>query len=145
MGRSVFGCMRRGSILPKPISERASMPSSNPLPLYPPGLMARELWTRWARVQALNPVIGFCDGSYGATQNTGTYAEKVVCDAEAVHLLPDVVTLEQGAAVGFPGMAAYRALFQCAGLSPQNASSYTARAEVWGPSPYSWRVHVERS
>ena len=53
-----------------------------------------------------------------ARRNTGTYAEKVVCDAEAVHLLPDVVTLEQGAAVGFPGMAAYRALFQCAGLKP---------------------------
>ena len=49
-----------------------------------------------------------------ARRNTGTYAEKVVCDAEAVHLLPDAVTLEQGAAVGFPGMAAYRALFQCA-------------------------------
>ena len=53
-----------------------------------------------------------------ARRNTGTYAEKVVCDAEAVHLLPDAVTLEQGAAVGFPGMAAYRALFQCAGLKP---------------------------
>ena len=53
-----------------------------------------------------------------ARRNTGTYAEKVVCDAEAVHLLPDAVTLEQGAAVGFPGMTAYRALFQCAGLKP---------------------------
>ncbi len=53
-----------------------------------------------------------------ARRNTGTYAEKVVCDAEAVHPLPDTVAFEQGAAVGFPGMAAYRALFQCARLKP---------------------------
>lgn len=53
-----------------------------------------------------------------ARRNTGTYAEKVVCDAQSVHPLPDAVGFEQGAAVGFPGMAAYRAMFQCAGLKP---------------------------
>ena len=38
----------------------ASMPSSNPHCPIPPGLMARELWTRWARgCKAVNPVIGF--------------------------------------------------------------------------------------
>lgn len=38
----------------------ASMPSSNPYCPIPPGLMARELWTRWARgCKAVNPVIGF--------------------------------------------------------------------------------------
>ena len=80
-----------------------------------------------------------------ARRNTGTYAEKVVCDAEAVHLLPDAVTLEQGAAVGFPGMAAYRALFQCAGLKPAERILIHGASGGVGPSPYSWRVHVERS
>lgn len=108
--------------------------------------MARELWTRLGEgVQGSKPGDRVFVTALTARRNTGTYAEKVVCDAEAVHLLPDAVTLEQGAAVGFPGMAAYRALFNVQALSPQNASSYTARAEVWGPSPYSWRVHVERS
>lgn len=38
----------------------ASMPSSNPHCPISPGLMARELWTRWARgCKAVNPVIGF--------------------------------------------------------------------------------------
>ena len=69
-------------------------------------------------VQGSNPGDRVFVTALTARRNTGTYAEKVVCDAEAVHLLPDAVTLEQGAAVGFPGMAAYRALFQCAGLKP---------------------------
>lgn len=53
-----------------------------------------------------------------ARRNTGTYAEKVVCDAGAVHPLPDAASFGQGAAVGFPGLAAYRALFHCAALQP---------------------------
>jgi NADPH:quinone reductase len=46
-----------------------------------------------------------------ATRNTGTYAQKVVCDADAVHLLPESVTYQEGAALGIPALAAYRALF----------------------------------
>jgi NADPH:quinone reductase len=46
-----------------------------------------------------------------AKKNTGTYSQKVVCDAEAVHLLPESVTYEEGAALGIPALAAYRALF----------------------------------
>lgn len=53
-----------------------------------------------------------------ARRNTGTYAEQVVCDADAVHPLPDSVSFSQGAAVGVPSMAAYRALFQRARLQP---------------------------
>ena len=41
---------------------------------------------------------------------SGTYAEQVVCDAEAVCPLPDGLSFAQGAAVGTPGMAAYHAL-----------------------------------
>jgi NADPH:quinone reductase len=47
-----------------------------------------------------------------AKKNTGTYAQKVVCDADAVHLLPDCVSFQEGAALGIPALAAYRALFQ---------------------------------
>lgn len=53
-----------------------------------------------------------------ARRHTGTYAEKVVCDADAVFPLPEGICFEAGAAIGFPGIAAYRALFQCAGLKP---------------------------
>ncbi|SOC16688.1 NADPH:quinone reductase-like Zn-dependent oxidoreductase [Ureibacillus xyleni] len=53
-----------------------------------------------------------------AKRNTGTYAEKVVCDANTVHLLPDSVSYEQGAALGIPAITAYRALFQRANIKP---------------------------
>lgn len=46
-----------------------------------------------------------------AKRNTGTYAQKVVCDANAVRPLPDAVSFAQGAALGIPALAAYRALF----------------------------------
>ncbi|MFJ5713196.1 NADPH:quinone reductase [Neobacillus sp. NPDC093127] len=51
-------------------------------------------------------------------RKTGTYAEKVVCDVEAVHKLPETVSFEQGAALGIPVTAAYRALFHRAHLKP---------------------------
>jgi len=53
-----------------------------------------------------------------AKRKTGTYAEKVVCDAAAVHQLPESVSFEQGAALGIPVTAAYRALFHRAHLKP---------------------------
>lgn len=53
-----------------------------------------------------------------AKRQTGTYAEKMVCDASCVHPIPDSVSYAQGAAVGVPGHAAYRALFQRARLKP---------------------------
>lgn len=45
-----------------------------------------------------------------AKRNTGTYAQKVVCDADSVHKLPDFISFEEGASFGIPAMAAYRAL-----------------------------------
>ncbi|MGI6204242.1 MAG: NADPH:quinone reductase [Anaerovoracaceae bacterium] len=47
-----------------------------------------------------------------AKHSTGTYAEKIVCDADSVHHLPDDISFEEGASFGIPAMAAYRALFQ---------------------------------
>jgi NADPH2:quinone reductase len=42
---------------------------------------------------------------------SGTYAEKVLCETQQVHPLPDHLTFEQGAAVGIPYAAACYALF----------------------------------
>lgn len=53
-----------------------------------------------------------------AKRNTGTYAEMVVCDESAVQPLVDHLSFAQGAAVGVPGHAAYRVLFQRARLKP---------------------------
>lgn len=53
-----------------------------------------------------------------AKRKTGTYAEKVVCDVDAVHKLPESISFEQGAALGVPVTAAYRALFHRANLKP---------------------------
>lgn len=52
------------------------------------------------------------------SNSTGTFAQKIVCDEALVHLLPDHVSFEQGAALGVPAMTAYRALFQRACLKP---------------------------
>ena len=53
-----------------------------------------------------------------AKRKTGTYAEFVVCDASAVHHLPQSISFAQGAAMGVPGHTAHRALFQRAHLQP---------------------------
>lgn len=43
---------------------------------------------------------------------TGTYAEKVLCEEFQTHPLPETITFGQGAALGVPYGAAFRALFQ---------------------------------
>ena len=43
---------------------------------------------------------------------TGTYAEQVLCEEFQTHPLPDTISFGQGAAIGVPYGAAYRALFQ---------------------------------
>ncbi|UUM11079.1 NADPH:quinone reductase [Clostridiaceae bacterium HFYG-1003] len=43
--------------------------------------------------------------------NTGTYAEQAVASQEYVHPLPDSVSFAQGAALGIPALAAYRAIY----------------------------------
>ena len=41
---------------------------------------------------------------------SGTYAERIACDARTVHRLPAGVSFGQGAALGVPAATAYRAL-----------------------------------
>lgn len=53
-----------------------------------------------------------------AMRNTGTYAQKVVCDANAVRRLPESISYEQGASLGIPALTAYRALFHRAKIKP---------------------------
>lgn len=43
---------------------------------------------------------------------SGSYAELALCDAKNVHILPEKLSIQQGAAVGTPAGAAYRALVQ---------------------------------
>ena len=52
------------------------------------------------------------DRVYVAWSLTGTYAEKVLCTEAQTHPLPEGITFGQGAALGVPYGAAYRALFQ---------------------------------
>ena len=49
---------------------------------------------------------------YVAWSISGTYAEEVLCKEHQTHLLPDKVSFGQGAAIGVPYGAAFRALFQ---------------------------------
>ena len=49
---------------------------------------------------------------------TGTYAEKALCNQNQIHLLPERISLAQGAAVHTPYSAAYRALFNRARAIP---------------------------
>lgn len=53
-----------------------------------------------------------------AKRNTGTYAQKVVCDAKAVHRLPESISYKEGAALGIPAITAYRILFHRARIKP---------------------------
>lgn len=48
----------------------------------------------------------------------GAYAEKVLCERNQVHALPDRLSFSQGAAVGVPYVTAWRALHQRAGIQP---------------------------
>ncbi len=49
---------------------------------------------------------------------SGTYAEKALCKVNQIHLLPERISLVQGAAVHTPYSAAYRALFNRARAIP---------------------------
>ncbi|MBA2253374.1 MAG: NADPH:quinone reductase [Nitrospirales bacterium] len=52
------------------------------------------------------------DRVYTAGTITGAYAERALCAQGQVHLLPDRISFEQGAAIYIPYATAYRALFQ---------------------------------
>jgi len=49
---------------------------------------------------------------YVASLTSGSYAEQVLCREFDTHPLPDGISFSQGAAIGVPYGAAYRALFQ---------------------------------
>lgn len=55
---------------------------------------------------------------YVAGTISGSYAEKAICRESQVHPLPQKLSFAQGAAVGVPYGAAYRALFQRAEAIP---------------------------
>ena len=55
---------------------------------------------------------------YVAWSLSGTYAEKVLCTEAQTHTLPAGISFGQGAAIGVPYGAAYRALFQKARARP---------------------------
>ncbi len=52
------------------------------------------------------------DRVYTSRTSSGAYAEKALCAAGDVHLLPDRVSVEQGAAIGTPCATAYWALVE---------------------------------
>jgi NADPH2:quinone reductase len=58
------------------------------------------------------------DRVYTTGSKTGTYAEQALCDEATVHLLPEHVSFEQGAAIGVPYGTAYRGLFIRAQVKP---------------------------
>ena len=83
-------------------------PPSPSLP-YTPGTDAAGV------VEAVGPGVKrveLGDRVYTSQSLTGTYAEKTLCQESQVHPLPEDVSFEQGAGVGVPYTAAYRALFQ---------------------------------
>ena len=55
---------------------------------------------------------------YVAWSLSGTYAEQTLCTEFQTHPLPEGITFSQGAAIGVPYGAAYRALFQRAHAQP---------------------------
>jgi len=58
------------------------------------------------------------DRVYAAGTITGAYAEKASCAEQQAHHLPEEISFAQGAAIGVPYGAAYRALFQRADALP---------------------------
>ncbi len=58
------------------------------------------------------------DRVYVAGNISGAYAEEVICAETQAHPLPERVSFQQGAAVGVPYTAAYRALFHRAAAKP---------------------------
>ena len=58
------------------------------------------------------------DSVYTAGSISGTYAEKALCDAFKVHILPENISFEEGAGINTPYSASYHALFHRARAIP---------------------------
>lgn len=76
---------------------------------YTPGLDAAGVITA-VGADVLHRHVG--QGVYIARSLSGTYAEQVLCKEFQTHLLPEGISFGQGAAIGVPYGAAFRALFQ---------------------------------
>lgn len=57
-------------------------------------------------------------GGTAANKAYGAYAQKVLCEPQQLHALPDRLTFAQGAGVGVPYVTAWRALLDRARLQP---------------------------
>ena len=76
---------------------------------YTPGTdCAGEIEAVGEGIMALQPG----DRVYTAATITGAYAEQTLCRESAVHLLPEAVSFEEGAALNIPYATAWRALHQ---------------------------------
>jgi NADPH:quinone reductase len=82
---------------------------------YTPGLDAA------GTVSAVGPEVHhrkIGDRVYVARSLSGTYAEEILCKESQTHPLPDGISFAQGAAIGVPYGAAFRALFHRAKAIP---------------------------
>ncbi len=88
---------------------RSGQYRSNTVLPYTPGLDAAGV------IAAIGPDVKHRqvgERVYVAWSLTGTYAEQVLCKEFQTHPLPEGISFSQGAAIGVPYGAAYRALFQ---------------------------------
>lgn len=100
---------------PYEASLRAGLSTSLPDLPYTPGTDCAGL------VHDTGPsTSGFKKGDcvFTAQSISGTYAEYALAQASHVYPLPDVLTFQQGAAIGIPYFTAYRALFTRARARP---------------------------
>ncbi len=74
---------------------------------------------------------------------SGTYAEEALCNLNQIHLLPERISLAQGAAVHTPYSAAYRALFNRARAIPGEWFWFMGLPVEWGSLRSNWRVPME--
>jgi len=58
------------------------------------------------------------DPVYLTRSVSGTYAEYAICQQDTLHRLPGDISADQGAAIGVPGGAAWRSLFDRGGARP---------------------------
>ncbi len=107
--------VRAAGVNPVEAYVRTGTYASKPSLPYTPGADAAGV------VSAVGPEVKRLrvgDRVYTTASKTGTYAEQALCDESTVHLLPEHVSFEQGAAIGVPYGTAYRALFLRAQAKP---------------------------
>jgi NADPH:quinone reductase len=83
------------------------------------------------------------DRVYVAGTLSGAYAEKALCEESQVHLIPKRISYKQGAGVGIPYTAAYRAFSSGPGRKPAKRSLFTVQPAESAWQPCSGRVQRE--